>query len=87
MSEKGASNLSKAIFSRNNFKLYQAISSNDCFAFLFQYLGGLEGIKSQVDLTLTNYLIIIVAMLIVMFVVARWIIKDFIPMYIWKAPT
>ncbi|MFM1539723.1 ABC transporter ATP-binding protein [Helcococcus ovis] len=72
MSEKGASNLSKAIFSRTILNFTKLFPPMIAFAFLFQYLGGVEGIKSHVNLTLTNYLIIIAVMLIVMFIVARW---------------
>ncbi|MDY2986454.1 MAG: ABC transporter ATP-binding protein [Peptoniphilus sp.] len=72
MSEKGASNLSKAIFSRTILNFTKLFPPMIAFSFLFQYLGGSEGVKSQVNLTLSNYLVIIAVMLIVMFIVARW---------------
>lgn len=72
MSEKGASNLSKAIFSRTILNFTKLFPPIIAFTFLFQYLGGFEGIKAQVELTLIKYLVIIVMMLVVMFIVARW---------------
>ena len=72
MSEKGASNLSKAIFSRTILNLTKLFPPMIAFIFIFQYLGEVEGVKSQTELTLTNYLVIIAVMLAVMFIVARW---------------
>lgn len=72
MSEKGAKNLSKAIFSRTILNFTKLFPPMIAFMFLFQYLGGIEGIKTVKDLTLTNYLIIIAIMVLVMFIVARW---------------
>ncbi|MDY6037781.1 MAG: ABC transporter ATP-binding protein [Eubacterium sp.] len=72
MSEKGANNLSKAIFSRTILNFTKLFPPMIAFMFLFQYLGGLEGIKTTADLTLTNYIVIIGVMLLVMFVIARW---------------
>ena len=72
MSEKGANNLSKAIFSRTILNFTKLFPPMIAFMFLFQYLGGLEGIKTTAALTLTNYIVIIGVMLIVMFVIARW---------------
>ena len=46
--------------------------------FLFQYLGELEGIPVPAELTLTHYIVIIVVMLLVMFIVARW---DYVRLY------
>lgn len=72
MSEKGANNLSKAIFSRTILNFTKLFPPMIAFMFLFQYLGGLEGIKTTAELTLTNYIVIIGVMLLVMFVIARW---------------
>ena len=72
MSEKGASNLSKAIFSRTILNLTKLFPPMIAFIFIFQYLGEVEGVKSQTELTLSNYLVIIAVMLAVMFIVARW---------------
>lgn len=72
MSEKGADNLSKAIFSRTILNFTKLFPPVIAFTFLFQYLGGAEGIKTQAELTLTNYLVIIAVMFVVMFIVARW---------------
>ena len=48
------------------------------FVFLFQYLGSLEGIPTPVELTLVDYIVIILVMLLVMFFVARW---DYVRLY------
>ena len=48
------------------------------FVFLFQYLGGLEGIPAPAELTLVDYIVIILVMLLVMFFVARW---DYVRLY------
>ena len=48
------------------------------FVFLFQYLGSLEGIPAPVELTLVDYIVIILVMLLVMFFVARW---DYVRLY------
>lgn len=72
MSEKGANNLTKAIFSRTIMNFTKLFPPIIAFIFLFQYLGNLEGIKSFKDLTFINYIVIIAVMLIVMYIVAGW---------------
>ena len=72
LSEKGAENLSKAIFSRTILNFTKLFPPMIAFAFLFQYLGGLEGIKTAAELTLTHYVVIIILMAATMFIVARW---------------
>lgn len=72
MSEKGASNFKKAIFSRTILNFTKLFPPMIAFTFLFQYLGGIEGIKSVRELSLSNYIVIIFIMIIVMFIVARW---------------
>lgn len=72
MSEKGASNLSKAIFSRTILNFTKLFPPMIAFVFLFQYLGGAEGIKSRAELSFTNYMVIIAVMVAVMFFVAWW---------------
>lgn len=72
MSEKGASNLSKAIFSGTISNFTKLFPTMIAFMFLFQYLGGIEGIKSVKDLTLMNYLIIIAVMIVIMYFIERW---------------
>lgn len=71
MSEIGAHNLRKSIISNTvlNFaKLFPPITA---FIFLFQYLGSEEGISS-LALEPMNYIVMIVAMLVIMFMIARW---------------
>lgn len=72
MSEKGANNLSKAIFSRTILNFTKLFPTIIAFMFLSQYLGSIEGIKTARELTFNNYLVIIAIMVLVMFIVARW---------------
>lgn len=78
MSDQGAKNLKKSIFSHTILNLTKMFPPIIGFMFLFQYLGGLEGVPVPAELTLTNYIVIIVAMLLVMFFVARW---DYVRLY------
>lgn len=78
MSDQGAKNLQKSIFSHTILNLTKMFPPIIGFMFLFQYLGGLEGIPVPVELTLTHYIVIIVVMLLVMFIVARW---DYVRLY------
>lgn len=78
MSDQGAKNLKKSIFSHTILNLNKMFPPIIGFMFLFQYLGGLEGVPAPAELTLTNYIVIIVAMLLVMFFVARW---DYVRLY------
>ncbi|MGP1446884.1 MAG: ABC transporter ATP-binding protein [Candidatus Limimorpha sp.] len=78
MSDQGAKNLQKSIFSHTILNLTKMFPPMIGFMFLFQYLGGLEGIPAPAELTLTNYIVIIVVMLLVMFIVARW---DYVRLY------
>lgn len=78
MSDQGAKNLKKSIFSHTILNLTKMFPPIIGFMFLFQYLGGLEGISAPAELTLTNYIVIIVVMLLVMFFVARW---DYVRLY------
>ncbi len=78
MSDQGAKNLKKSIFSHTILNLNKMFPPIIGFMFLFQYLGGLEGIPAPAELTLTNYIVIIVVMLLVMFFVARW---DYVRLY------
>ena len=48
------------------------------FIFIFQYLGSVESIKTVTELTLINYIVIILVMLTIMFFVARW---DYVKLY------
>ncbi len=78
MSDQGAKNLKKSIFSHTILNLTKMFPPIVGFMFLFQYLGGLEGIPASVEITLVNYIVIIVVMLLVMFFVAR---LDYVRLY------
>ena len=78
MSEIGARNLKKAIFSRTILSLTKLFPPIIAFIFIFQYLGSVEGIKTVTELTLINYIVIILVMLTIMFFVARW---DYVKLY------
>ena len=78
MSDQGAKNLQKSIFSHTILNLTKMFPPMIGFMFLFQYLGELEGIPVPAELTLTHYIVIIVVMLLVMFIVARW---DYVRLY------
>lgn len=78
MSEQGAKNLQKSIFSHTILNLTKMFPPIIGFVFLFQYLGSLEGVPAPVELTLVDYIVIILVMLLVMFFVARW---DYVRLY------
>lgn len=78
MSEQGAKNLQKSIFSHTILNLTKMFPPIIGFVFLFQYLGSLEGIPAPVELPLVDYIVIILVMLLVMFFVARW---DYVRLY------
>ena len=77
MSEKGAINLKKAIISHTFVNLTKLFAPMIAFMFLFQYIGVLKGIGSY-NFTLFHYLILIIVMMILMFLVARW---DYVRLY------
>lgn len=77
MSEKGAINLKKAIISHTFVNLTKLFAPMIAFVFLFQYIGVLKGIESY-NFTLFHYLILIIVMMILMFLVARW---DYVRLY------
>ena len=77
MSEKGAINLKKAIFSHTLVNLTKLFAPIIAFMFLFQYIGILKGIESY-NFTLVHYMVLIVVMMIVMFLIARW---DYVRLY------
>lgn len=77
MSEKGAINLKKAIISHTFVNLTKLFAPMIAFIFLFQYIGILKGIESY-NFTLFHYLILIIVMMILMFLVARW---DYVRLY------
>ena len=77
MSEKGAINLKKAIISHTFVNLTKLFAPMIAFMFLFQYIGILKGIESY-NFTLFHYLILIIVMMILMFLVARW---DYVRLY------
>ena len=77
MSEKGALNLKKAIFSHTLVNLTKLFAPMIAFIFLFQYIGILKSIESY-NFTSVHYIALIVVMMIVMFLVARW---DYVRLY------
>ena len=77
MSEKGAINLKEAIISHTFVNLTKLFAPMIAFMFLFQYIGVLKGIESY-NFTLFHYLILIIVMMILMFLVARW---DYVRLY------
>lgn len=72
MTQKGASNLKKAIFSRTIFNLTKLLPAIIAFIFIFQYLGDMSDEQMTIVLQPFQYLLIIVSMFVVMFIVARW---------------
>ena len=77
MSEKGVLNLRKAIFSHTLVNLTKLFAPMIGFMFLFQYIGILTGVESY-NFTSVYYIALIVVMMIVMFLVARW---DYVRLY------
>ena len=77
MSEKGALNLKKAIFSHTLVNLTKLFAPMIAFMFLFQYIGILKSIESY-NFTSVHYIVLIVVMMIVMFLIARW---DYVRLY------
>ena len=77
MSEKGAINLKKAIISHTFVNLTKLFAPIIAFMFLFQYIGILKGIESY-NFTPVHYIALIVIMMIVMFLIARW---DYVRLY------
>ena len=77
MSEKGALNLKKAIFSHTLVNLTKLFAPMIGFMFLLQYIVILTGIESY-NFTSVHYIALIVVMMIVMFLIARW---DYVRLY------
>lgn len=77
MSEKGAINLKKAILSHTLVNLTKLFAPIIAFMFLFQYIGILKGIESY-NFTPVHYIALIVIMMVVMFLIARW---DYVRLY------
>ena len=77
MSEKGAINLKKAILSHTFVNITKLFAPMIAFMFLFQYIGILKGIESY-HFTPVHYITLIVVMMIVMFLIARW---DYVRLY------
>ena len=72
MSELGANNLKKAIFSRTILNLVKMFPPIIAFIFLFQYLSSIEGMKADYELSLVNYIVVILVMGLIIFFVAGW---------------
>ncbi|MDO4695843.1 ABC transporter ATP-binding protein [Porphyromonas sp.] len=78
MSDNGAKNLQKSIFSHTILNLTKMFPPIIGFMFLFQYIGELENIPVSMELSLIKYCVIIIMMLLAMFLVARW---DYVRLY------
>ena len=72
MSELGANNLKKAIFSRTILNLVKMFPPIIAFMFLFQYLSSIEGMKADYELSFVNYIVVILVMGLIIFFVAGW---------------
>ena len=72
MSETGANNLKKAIFSRTILNLTKMFPPIIAFMFIFQSLSDIDNAGASIALTPRHYVLIILAMLFVMFFIARW---------------
>ena len=72
MSELGANNLKKAIFSRTILNFVKMFPPMLAFVFLFQYLSRIEGIKAVREFELMEYIAAIIVMGFIIFLVAGW---------------
>lgn len=72
MSELGANNLKKAIFSRTILNFVKMFPPMLAFVFLFQYLSRIEGIKTVREFGLMEYIAAIIVMGFIIFLVAGW---------------
>lgn len=78
MTEIGAKNLKKSIFSHTILNITKLFPPIIAFTFLFQYLGRLEGTEGSLSLSSITYIAIIIGMLLLMYFVARW---DYVRLY------
>ncbi|MBR8823670.1 putative ABC transporter ATP-binding protein [Fusobacterium necrophorum] len=78
MTEIGAKNLKKSIFSHTVLNITKLFPPIIAFTFLFQYLGRLEGTEGSLSLSSITYIAIIIGMLLLMYFVARW---DYVRLY------
>lgn len=78
MSKKGAVNLTKAIFSRTIVNLTKMFVPTISYLFIYQYLGGTLGYTPKFTLSFTDFILIILGMLVVMFYIAGW---DYVKLY------
>lgn len=78
MTEIGAKNLKKSIFSHTILNITKLFPPIIAFTFLFQYLGRLEEVESSLSLSSITYIVIIIGMLLLMYFVARW---DYVRLY------
>lgn len=72
MSETGANNLTKAIFSHTLLNLTKMFPPIIAFMFIFQFLSDIDGTEGSIPLTPQHYVFLILMMLLAMFFVARW---------------
>ncbi len=78
MTEIGAKNLKKSIFSHTILNITKLFPPIIAFTFLFQYLGRLEEVEGSLSLSSITYIAIIIGMLLLMYFVARW---DYVRLY------
>ncbi|KDE66610.1 ABC transporter ATP-binding protein [Fusobacterium necrophorum BFTR-1] len=78
MTEIGAKNLKKSIFSHTILNITKLFPPIIAFTFLFQYLGRLEGTEGSLSLSSITYIAIIIGILLLMYFVARW---DYVRLY------
>lgn len=78
MSQTGANNLRKAVFSRTILNLTKMFPPMIAFMFIFQSLSDMDTAEEAIALTPQNYVLIILAMLFVMFLLQ----DGTIPVYI-----
>lgn len=78
MTEIGAKNLKKSIFSHTILNITKLFPPIIAFTFLFQYFGRLEGTEDSLSLSSITYIVIIIGMLLLMYFVARW---DYVRLY------
>ncbi|SFE71726.1 ABC transporter ATP-binding protein [Peptostreptococcus sp. D1] len=78
MTEIGARNLKKSIFSHTILNLTKMFPPIIAFTFLFQYLGKVEGLEGSLKLSNYVYIGLIITMIVIMYFVARW---DYVRLY------
>lgn len=78
MSEIGAKNLAKSIFSHTLLNLSKILPPVIGFVYIFQYIGSFVGETDVPSLSWYQYIGVIFAMFVLMFLIARW---DYVNLY------